>query len=99
MAVDEELNQALEEVNHTCLRVLVSKASKHALISIPMLCNVAMGAKNGAHADVHLVLTSDIQLELRLAYLSKDFISTGWAAQIGFFFSDKGLELLSSGNY
>ena len=99
VAVDEELNQPLEEVNHTCFRVLVSKVSEDALVSVPMLRDVAMRAKNGAHADEHLVLACDVQLELRLANLSKDFIFTRRAAQIGLFISDKGLELLDGGNY
>ena len=99
VAVDEELNQPLEEVNHTCVRVLVSKASEDSLVSIPVLRNVAVGTKNGAHAYEHLVLTSDIKLELRLAYLSKDFISTWRGAQIGFLVSDEGLELLDGSDY
>ena len=74
VAVYEELNQPLEEVIHTCVRVLVSKVSESALVSIPMLRDVAMRAKNSAHADEHLVLACDVQLELRLANLSKDFI-------------------------
>ena len=63
-----------------------------------MLRDVAMRSKNGAHGDEYLVLTSDIKLELRLANLSKDFISTRRAAQIGLLISDKGLELLGGGN-
>ena len=99
VAVYEELNQPLEEVIHTCVRVLVSKVSENTLVSIPMLRDVTMRAKNGAHADEHLVLACDVQLELRLANLSKDFIFTRRAAQIGLFISDKGLELLDGGNY
>ena len=99
VAVYEELNQPLEEVIHTCVRVLVSKVSESALVSIPMLRDVAMRAKNGAHADEHLVLACDVQLELRLANLSKDFIFTRRATQVGLFISDKGLELLDGGNY
>ena len=99
VAVYEELNQPLEEVIHTCVRVLVSKVSENTLVSIPMLRDVAMRAKNGAHADEHLVLACDVQLELRLANLSKDFIFTRRASQVGLFISDKGLELLNGGNY
>ena len=64
-----------------------------------MLRDVAMRAENGAHADEHLVLACDVQLELRLANLSKDFIFTRRATQVGLFISDKGLELLDGGNY
>ena len=99
VAVYEELNQPLEEVIHTCVRVLVSKVSENTLVSIPMLRDVAMRAKNGAHADEHLVLACDVQLELRLANLSKDFIFTRRATQVGLFISDKGLELFDGGNY
>ena len=99
VAVYEELNQPLEEVIHTCVRVLVSKVSENTLVSIPMLRDVAMRAKNGAHADEHLVFACDVQLELRLANLSKDFIFTRRASQVGLFISDKGLELLDGGNY
>ena len=97
--VDEELNQGLKEVNDTSVRVLISQASKYALVSIPMLRYVAMRSKNGAHADVHLVFTSDIQLELLLTYFSKDFICTGRVTQISFLISDKGLEFLAGGDY
>ena len=99
VAVDEELNQPLEEMIHTCVRVLVSKASEDSLVRIPVLRNVAVGTKNGAYANEHLVLSSDIQLELHLAYLSKDFICTGRGAQIGLLVSDEGLELLDGGDY
>ena len=99
VAVDEELNQPLEEVNHTCVRVLVSKAIEDSLVRIPVLRYVAVGAKNGAHADMHLVLTSDIQLELGLADLSKDFIRTRRGAEIGLLVSDEGLEFLDGGDY
>ena len=95
---DEELNQGLEEVNHTEVWVLVAQRCEDALESIPMLRYVAMGSKNGAHADVHLVLTSDVQLELLLTYLSKDFVCAGRVAQVSLLISDKGLELLASGN-
>ena len=95
---DEELNQGLEEVNHTEVWVLVSQRCEDALESIPMLRYVAMGSKNGAHADVHLVFASDVQLELLLAYLSKDFVCAGRVAQVSLLISDKGLELLAGGN-
>ena len=78
---------------------MVSEADEDALVGIPMLRYVAMGSKSGAHADEHLVLSSDIQLELLLTYLSKDFICAWRAAEISLLISDKGLELLSCSNY
>ena len=70
--VDEELNESLEEVFDAIFLVLRDESSKDWLITGPSLDDVAVWAEDGDHADVELVLGSDVELELHLAGLLED---------------------------
>lgn len=60
VAVDEELNGGLEQMLLATIDVLLNQGREHGLVRLPVLHNVSVRAKNGAHTEVELVFGSDI---------------------------------------
>ena len=70
VAVDEELNDGLQHVFRSLFTILGHQLSEHSFIGVPLLYDVAMETEDRAKADVELVFTGDIKLELLLASFS-----------------------------
>ena len=98
--VDEELNESLEEVLDAVFLVTRDEISEYWLVLSPSFDDVAVWSENGDHAEVELVLRSDVELELHLAYLLED--SSQIARVVGtssgffsFFFSNKSFQFFT----
>ena len=96
--VAEELADGLEEVLVAIVLFLGDQLREDWLEGVPMLHNVAMGAKNALHGEEHFVLARHVQLELKLAHFSEDLI---WAAsaRVGLLLRDEVLQLLTRLHY
>ena len=53
---------------------LSDERSEDSFEGVPVLDDVAVSAENATKRNVHLVLARDIQLELKLAHLTKDIV-------------------------
>ena len=96
--VDEELADSLEEVLVAIVLLLSDELREDRLKGVPVLHNVAMGAKNTLHGEEHLVFARHIQLELMLAHFSEDFIRAA-SARVSLLLCDEVLQLLTRLNY
>lgn len=92
--VAEELADGLEEVLVAIVLLLSNQLREDWLEGVPMLHNVAMGAKNALHGQEHLVLARHVQLELKLAHFSEDLIRAA-SARVGLLLRDEVLQLLT----
>ena len=96
--VAEELADGLEEVLVAIVLLLGDQLRENWLKGVPMLHNVAMGAKNALHGEEHFVLARHVQLELKLAHFSEDLIRAA-SARVGLLLRNEVLQLLTRLHY
>ena len=72
--VGEELAGSLEEMLAAHVLLLSDQLVEDWLEGVPVNNDVSVWAEDAAHRDVHLVLTGDVELELKLADFSEDVV-------------------------
>ena len=92
--VGEELAGGLEEMLTTHVLLLSDQLVEDWLEGVPVNNDVSVWAKDAAHRDVHLVLTGDVELELKLADFSEDVVCVARAC-IRLLLSDEVFEFLT----
>ena len=95
--IHEELDDRLEQVLDAELRVCLEKEDEDLLVGVPVLDNVTIGAEDGAHAEVELVLWGDVQLQLQLSSFAHDLACINITGRC--LLVDKVLELLDCVDY